>query len=213
MISIILSLFLTFSSVFSNNAQKSNTTDSKSLTPQKVQKNIEEYFKLVRKAAKAPALDYKVIKLDEENRYMKISFIEDGKPMIAEVYYLTLGFDLESDHILLGFVPFKEGYGTIPEFVIYKDGELSRPKLSELITNWNEFSDYIGNFETNKTSDPFCCDLRIFLPTDGSYDFKVYSVTDEGAVKLKDRPSTDKLKKIGTLVYDMLNDNFEFVVD
>jgi hypothetical protein len=55
--------------------------------------------------------------------------------------------------------------------------------------------------------------LRIFLPTDGSYDFNVYSVKDEVAVKLKDRPSTDKLKKIGTLVYDMLNDNFEFVVD
>jgi hypothetical protein len=41
----------------------------------------------------------------------------------------------------------------------------------------------------------------------------VYSVKDEIAKKLKDRPSNDKLKKIGTLKYDMFSENFEFVKD
>jgi hypothetical protein len=41
----------------------------------------------------------------------------------------------------------------------------------------------------------------------------VYSVKDEIAKKLKDRPSNDKLKKICTLKYDMFSENFEFVKD
>ncbi len=38
--------------------------------------------------------------------------------------------------------------------------------------------------------------MRVFLPKDGSDDLSVYSVKDEIAVKLKDRPSKDKCRKI-----------------
>jgi hypothetical protein len=204
MISILFSLLLTLNlSLSGNDVQPS---------PAKEQKTIDDYFKQIRKAAGAEPLDYKIIEM-ASSRYMKISHLEDGEPAITELYYWSLGFDLEVEHILIASVTFREGYGTVPSFVIYKDGVVKEPRYSEIISNWDNFTEFNESFEQNKTSDPFCCDLRVFLPRNGESDMFVYSVKDEIAKKLKDRPSNDKLKKIGTLKYDMFSENFEFVKD
>ncbi len=204
MISLFFSLIVTINAAF-------NCTNITS--PLNEQKNIEDYFKLFQKAAGAKPLEYKVIEMASDNRYMRISYLEEGKTSITEFYYWPLGFDEDSDHILMAVVSFRDGYATVPGFYIYKDGDIVNPKYSEIITNWDTFTDFNQSFEQNKTSDQFCCDLRVFLPKDGSDDLSVYSVKDEIAVKMKDRPSKDKCRKIGTLKYDMLLENFEFEVD
>jgi hypothetical protein len=204
MISLFLSLLLTF-----NLSLKSTNAPS----PLKEQKTIEDYFKLVRKAAGAEPLEYKVIEKASDSRYMRISYLEEGKTSISEFYYWPLGLDLDSDHVLLAYVTFREGYATLPGFLTYKDGEVNDVKYSEIITNWDTLLDYNESFEQNKTSDPFCCDLRVFLPKDGSDDLTIYSVKDEVAQKLKDRPAKEKCKKIATLKYDILLETFEFEAD
>jgi hypothetical protein len=204
MISLFLSLLLTFNLSLKN-------TDAPS--PLKEQKNIEDYFNLVRKASGAEPLEYKVIEKASDNRYMRISYLEEGKPSISEFYYWPLGLDLDSDHVLMAYITYRDGYGTLPGFYTYKDGDVQSVKYSKIITNWDSFLDFNESFEQNKTSDPFCCDLRVFLPKDGSDDLSIYSVKDEVAVKLNDRPSKDKYRKIGTLKYDILLETFEFEVD
>jgi hypothetical protein len=204
MISLFFSLIVTFNAAFNC----SNTT-----SPVKEQKNIEDYFKLVRKASGAKPLEYKVIEMASDNRYMRISYLEEGEPSITEFYYWPLGLDFDSDHVLLAYVTFREGYSTMPGFYTYKDGDIAEAKYSKIITNWDTLLEFNESFEQNKTSDKFCCDLRVFLPKDGSDDLSIYSVKDEVAVKLKDRPSKDKCRKIGTLKYDILLETFEFEVD
>ena len=204
MISILFSLLFTLN--FSINSTQAPT-------PQKEQNNIEDYFKLVRKAAGAEPLDYKVIEKASDNRYMRISYMEEGKPSVSEFYYWTLGLDLDSDHVLLAYITYREGYGTLPGFFTYKDGEVAEVRYSKIITNFDAFSEFNESFEQNKTSDAFCCDLRVFLPKDGSDDLTIYSVKDEVARKLTDRPAKEKCKKIATLKYDILFETFEFVVE
>ena len=113
MISILFSLLLTLNlSLKGNDVQPS---------PAKEQKTIDDYFKQIRKAAGAKPLDYKIIEMST-SRYMKFSHLEDGEPAITELYFWPLGFELEVEHILIASITFRPGYGTIPSFVIYKDG-------------------------------------------------------------------------------------------
>jgi hypothetical protein len=120
MISLFFSLIVTFNAAFNC----SNTT-----SPVKEQKSIEDYFKLVRKASGAKPLEYKVIEMASDNRYMRISYLEEGEPSISEFYYWPLGLDFDSDHVLLAYVTFREGYSTMPGFYTYKDGDIAEASI------------------------------------------------------------------------------------
>jgi hypothetical protein len=127
---------------------------------------------------------------------MRISYLEEGEPSITEFYYWPLGLDFDSDHVLLAFVTFREGYSTMPGFYTYKDGDIAEAKYSKIITNWDTLLEFNESFEQNKTSDKFCCDLRVFLPRNGESDMFVYSVKDEIAKIILQQRSNEILQKI-----------------
>lgn len=179
--------------------------------PAQINLNMEGYFKRMLAAGGHSESSYTVLERGDNGRYLKLNFVDktNGKTYLKEYYYWSLGFDIDSDDALIAEVTYTGGYGALPGLYYYKNGNFSRAKSSEVISNYQELEDFIVEYEkqTSNGTDQ-CCDIRISIPLEGD-DMEVITLRDEDAVKLMNR--SNKGIRVAVLEYDVIEEKFTFV--